>query len=77
VVLGSRVVNDVEDVTLGNIEGVSRLIDLGQCNDSIVAIEIAQALSELFGVGINKLPLTLVKLDGTKSRGYTLESAHT
>jgi hydroxylamine reductase len=48
------------DLDLGDIEGVPRLIDLGQCNDAIVAIEIAQALAGLFGVGVNELPLTLV-----------------
>ncbi len=50
----------INDLALGEIEGIPRLIDLGQCNDSIVAIEIAQALAELFGVGINQLPLTMV-----------------
>jgi len=35
-------------------------LDLGQCNDAIVALEIAEALSNLFGVSINDLPLTLV-----------------
>jgi hydroxylamine reductase len=48
------------DMDLGDIEGVPRLIDLGQCNDSIVAIDIAVALTELFGVELNELPLTLV-----------------
>lgn len=48
------------DLNLGDIDGIPRLIDLGQCNDAIVAVEIAQALAELFGVGINELPLTLV-----------------
>jgi hydroxylamine reductase len=48
------------DLNLGDIEGVPRLIDFGQCNDAIVAIEIAEALAELFGVGVNELPLTLV-----------------
>ena len=48
------------DLNLGDIEGVPRLIDLGQCNDSIVAIEIAEALATLFGLGINDLPLTIV-----------------
>ena len=33
---------------------------MGQCNDAIVAIQIASALAELFGVGVNELPLTLV-----------------
>jgi len=50
----------INDLNLGDVEGIPRLIDLGQCNDAIVAIEIAQALAELFGVGINELPLTLV-----------------
>jgi len=36
------------DLDLGDIEGVPRLIDLGQCNDAIVAVEIAQALASLF-----------------------------
>lgn len=48
------------DLDLGDIEGIPRLIDLGQCNDAIVAVDIAQALADLFGVGINELPLTLV-----------------
>lgn len=50
----------VNDLDLGDIEGIPRLIDLGQCNDAIVAVEIASALAELFGVGVNELPLTLV-----------------
>ncbi len=48
------------DLDLGDIEGISRLIDLGQCNDAVVAIDIATALAETFGVGINELPLSLV-----------------
>ncbi|MDD1748471.1 MAG: hydroxylamine reductase, partial [Methanothrix sp.] len=48
------------DLDLGDIEGIARLIDLGQCNDAIVAVEVAQALAGLFGVGVNELPLTLV-----------------
>ena len=50
----------INDLNLGEIEGIPRLIDLGQCNDSIVAIEIALAFAEAFGVGVNELPLTLV-----------------
>lgn len=49
----------INDLELGDIDGVPRLIDLGQCNDAIVAIDIAVALADLFGVGINELPLTL------------------
>ncbi len=48
------------DIDLGDIEGIPRLIDLGQCNDSIVAIDFAVALADMFGVGVNDLPLTLV-----------------
>lgn len=50
----------INDLNLGKIEGIPRLIDLGQCNDSIVAIDIAAGLAEIFGAGINELPLTLV-----------------
>ena len=50
----------INDMDLGDIEGIPRLIDLGQCNDSIVAVEIASALADLFGVGVNDLPLTLM-----------------
>jgi len=48
------------DLDLGDIEGIPRLIDLGQCNDAIVAVEIAQGLADLFNLGVNELPLTLV-----------------
>jgi len=48
------------DLNLGDIEGVPRLIDIGQCNDAIVAVDIALALSELFGLELNDLPLTIV-----------------
>ena len=48
------------DLVLGDIEGIPRLIDLGQCNDAIVGIDIVAALSELFGLEINDLHLTFV-----------------
>lgn len=48
------------DLDLGSIEGIPRLLDLGQCNDAIVAIDIASTLAEALGVGVNDLPLTLV-----------------
>jgi hydroxylamine reductase len=50
----------INDLNLGEIDGIPRLIDVGQCNDTIVAIEIAQALSQAFRLPINSLPLTLV-----------------
>ncbi len=50
----------INDLDLGDIEGIPRLLDLGQCNDAIDAIDVAVGLAELFGVGVNDLPLTLV-----------------
>jgi len=50
----------INDLDLGDIEGIPRLIDLGQCNDSIVAIDFAVVLADMFGVGVNDLPLTLI-----------------
>ena len=50
----------INDLQLGDIEGIPRLIDLGQCNDSVVAIEIATALAELFQTDVNNLPLSLI-----------------
>jgi len=44
----------------GNIGGIPRLLDVGQCNDSYSAIQIALALAGAFGVGVNDLPLSLI-----------------
>ncbi len=44
----------------GDIGGIPRLLDIGQCNDAYSAIKIAVALAEAFGVGVNDLPLSLV-----------------
>ncbi len=44
---------------LGDIGGIPRLLDCGQCNDSYSAIRIAQALADAVGCGVNDLPLTL------------------
>ena len=44
----------------GDIGGIPRLLDIGQCNDAYSAIKIAVALSEAFGVGVNDLPLSMV-----------------
>ena len=43
---------------LGDIDGIPRLLDAGQCNDSYSLVVIAQKLAEVFGVGINELPLS-------------------
>ncbi len=48
------------DKDLGNIGGIPRLLDIGQCNDAYSAIQIAVALSKAFGVGVNELPLSMV-----------------
>jgi len=44
----------------GDIAGVPRLLDCGQCNDAYSAIQIASALADAFGCGVNDLPLSLV-----------------
>ena len=48
------------DLDLGSIGGLPRLMDMGQCNDAYSAIKVAVALAEAFGCGVNDLPLTLV-----------------
>lgn len=44
----------------GDIGGIPRLLDLGQCNDSYSAIKIASALANAFDCGVNELPLSLI-----------------
>ncbi len=44
----------------GDIGGIPRLLDLGQCNDAYSAIQIAVALAGAFGCGVNDLPLSLI-----------------
>ena len=48
------------DKELGDIEGIPRLLDIGQCNDAYSAIQVAVALSKAFGVGVNELPLSMI-----------------
>jgi hydroxylamine reductase len=48
------------DKQLGDIGGIPRLLDIGQCNDAYSAVQIAVALAEAFGVSVNDLPLSLV-----------------
>lgn len=48
------------DEDLGDIDGIPRLLDVGQCNDSYSAIQIAVALSKAFNVGVNDLPLSFI-----------------
>ncbi|GAB6175765.1 hydroxylamine reductase [Desulfobaculum senezii] len=48
------------DKQLGDIGGIPRLLDVGQCNDAYSAIRIATALAEAFDCGVNDLPLSMV-----------------
>ena len=48
------------DLDLGTVAGLPRLLDVGQCNDAYGAVRVALALAEAFGCGVNDLPLSLV-----------------
>lgn len=48
------------DKEIGDIGGIPRLLDIGQCNDAYSAIQIALALSKAFNVPVNELPLSLI-----------------
>lgn len=44
----------------GDIGGIPRLLDMGQCNDAYSAIQVALALAKAFNCGVNELPLSLI-----------------
>ena len=48
------------DIDLGRIGDLPRLMDMGQCNDAYGAIQVAVALAGAFGCGVNELPLSFV-----------------
>jgi hydroxylamine reductase len=48
------------DQELGDIGGIPRLLDVGQCNDAYSAVKIATALADAFGCGVNDLPLSMI-----------------
>lgn len=48
------------DKQLGDIGGIPRLLDVGQCNDAYSAIQIAVALAQAFQCGVNDLPLSMI-----------------
>lgn len=48
------------DLDLGEINGIHRLLDMGQCNDAYSAIKVAVELSKAFNCSVNELPLSLV-----------------
>lgn len=47
-------------LNFGDINGIPRLLDVGQCNDSYSAIQLALALAKEFDCGVNELPLSMV-----------------
>jgi hydroxylamine reductase len=48
------------DKPMGDIGGIPRLLDMGQCNDAYSAVQVASALSKAFDVPVNDLPLSLI-----------------
>ena len=48
------------DLNSGDIDGIPRLLDVGQCNDAYGAIKIALALADAFNCGVNELPLSMI-----------------
>ncbi len=48
------------DKDLGSINGLPRLLDVGQCNDAYSAIQIALALAKAFNCDVNDLPLSMI-----------------
>lgn len=48
------------DLDLGDIDGIPRLLDMGQCNDAYSAIKVAIELAKAFNCTVNELPLSLV-----------------
>ena len=48
------------DLDLGEINGIPRLLDMGQCNDAYSAVKVAVELSKAFNCSVNELPLSLV-----------------
>ncbi|HBC75506.1 MAG TPA: hydroxylamine reductase, partial [Candidatus Wallbacteria bacterium] len=52
--------NRFNRLEFGDIGGIPRLLDVGQCNDAYSAIQIALALAGAFKCGVNDLPLSLI-----------------
>jgi len=48
------------NLDFGDIDGIPRLIDIGQCNNAYSAIQVAAALTKVFNCGINELPLSMI-----------------
>jgi hydroxylamine reductase len=52
--------NRFNKLDFGDIGGIPRLLDVGQCNDAYSAIRIAMALADAFNCGVNELPLSMI-----------------
>ena len=48
------------DLDLGTIGGLPRIMDMGQCNDAYSAIKVALALADAFKCEVNELPLSMI-----------------
>ncbi len=48
------------DIDLGTIEDIPRILDMGQCNDAYSAIKVAIELAKAFNCSVNELPLSIV-----------------
>ena len=48
------------DLALGTVAGLPRILDMGQCNDAFSAIQVALALADAFGCSVNELPLSII-----------------
>ena len=48
------------DLELGTVSGLPRIMDMGQCNDAFGAVQVAVALSKAFGCSVNELPLSII-----------------
>lgn len=48
------------DLDLGTLGGLPRIMDMGQCNDAYSAIKVAVALAEAFNCSVNELPLSMI-----------------
>lgn len=48
------------DLDLGTVAGLPRILDMGQCNDAFSAIKVALALADAFGCSVNELPLSII-----------------
>lgn len=54
------------DIDFGELIGLPRLLDVGQCNDSYSAVRIAMGLADALGCEVNDLPLTRLSKVGIK-----------